>query len=304
MGFDAELDERFRAAAFAHLRAVQIRTGGPVRREDLRFEFEGRAFPLRNPQAGIYKPKILEAALSISTAYASSPERRPYDDSPGPEGYLRYKWQEAAGPSHYTTRSLRTALREQRPLIWFQGIAPGLYEAFLPVWLVEEEPAEHQFVVALDDIQRERWMSGDIVDLAARRRETEAIVRRRLHQPVFRARVLHAYESQCAICRLRYRQLLDAAHIKPHSKGGESVVPNGISLCKLHHSAYDNDLLGIDPNYRVRIRADVLDDSDGPTLRHSLQEVHESELTLPRRRAARPNRDLLAERFELFQRAS
>ena len=275
-----------------------------MRREDLRFEFEGRAFPLRNPQAGIYKPKLLEAALSISTAYASSPERRPYDDSPGPEGYLRYKWQEGAGPNHYTTRSLRAALREQRPLIWFQGIAPGLYEAFLPVWLVAEEPSEYQFVVALDDIQREHWMSGDIVDLAARRRETEAIVRRRLHQPVFRARVLHAYESQCAICRLRYRQLLDAAHIKPDSEGGQPVVPNGISLCKLHHSAYDSNLLGIDPNYRVRVRADVLNDSDGPTLRHSLQEVHESELTLPRRRAARPNRNLLAERFEVFQRAS
>lgn len=207
-------------------------------------------------------------------------------------------------PNRYTTHSLRAALRHQRPLIWFQGIAPGLYEAFLPVWLVDEEPAERQFVVALDDIQRERWLSGDIVDLAARRRETEATVRRRLHQPVFRARVLHAYESRCAICRLRYRQLLDAAHIKPDSEGGEPVVPNGISLCKLHHSAYDSNLLGIDPDYRIQIRADVLDDSDGPTLRHSLQEVHESELTLPRRRAARPNRDLLADRFKLFQQAS
>ena len=81
-------------------------------------------------------------------------------------------------------------------------------------------------------------------------------------------------------------------------------MPNGISLCKLHHSAYDNNLLGIDPDYRVQIRRDVLDDYDGPTLRHSIQEVHESKLSLPRHRNARPDRQLLAERFEVFCRAS
>ena len=266
--------------------------------------FEGERFPLRNRQQGIYKPRILDAALSIATAFAPRPTLRAYEDSPGPDGYLRYKWQESAGPGHYTTRSLRVAMRRQLPLVWFHGIDRGLYQPVFPVWLVDEEPAERQFVVALDEIQRERWDSADIVDLAARRRDAEAVTRRRLHQPVFRARVLDAYESRCAICRLRYYQLLDAAHIKPDSEGGEPIVPNGISLCKLHHSAYDTNLLGIDPNYRVQVRSDVLDDCDGPTLRHSIQEVHRSEINLPPSRAARPDRKLLAERFEVFQQAS
>ena len=275
-----------------------------MRLSEMKFVFEGETFPLRNPQQGIYKPRGLQAALSISTAYAPRPELRPYDDSPGPDGYLRYKWRDDAGPDHSTTRSLRIALQEGRPMIWFHGIAPGLYQPVFPVWLVDEEPLERQFVVAVDAIQREDWASGDVVHLAARHLETTAIVRRRLHQPVFRARVLHAYESRCAVCRLRYHQLLDAAHIRPDSEGGESIVPNGISLCKLHHSAYDSNLLGIDPDCRVQIRADVLDDSDGPTLRHSIQEVHESKLSLPRQRTARPDRDLLAERFEVFRQAS
>ena len=304
MGIDAEIDERFRAAAFAHLRTLQLRTGGPTRLDEMSFVFEGESFPLRNRQQGIYKPRILDAALSISTAYAPRPELRPYDDSPGPDGYLRYKWREDAGPDHYTTRSLRIALREERPMIWFHGIAPGLYQPVFPVWLVDEEPLERQFVVAVDAIQQERWALAEVVDLDSRRRYAESATRVKLHQPLLRTRVLHAYESLCAICRLRYRQLLDAAHIRPDSKGGEPIVPNGISLCKLHHSAYDSNLLGIDPDYRVQIRHDVLDDSDGPTLRHSIQEVHESRLSLPRQRKARPDRDLLAERFEVFRQAS
>ncbi len=275
-----------------------------MRQDQLRFEFESGSFLLRNPQQGIYKPRDLDAALSISTAYAPRPELRPYDDSPGPEGYLRYKWRGDADPDHYTTVSLRVALRQQLPLIWFHGIGPGLYQPVFPVWLVDEEPAERQFVVAVDVIQRERWDSAEVVDLATRRRHAEVVTRRRLHQPIFRARVLAAYESRCAICRLRYYQLLDAAHIKPDSEGGEPIVPNGISLCKLHHSAYDSNLLGIDPDYRVEVRADVLDDSDGPTLRHSIQEVHQSKIALPPTRAARPDRQLLAERFEVFRRAS
>ena len=52
---------------------------------------------------------------------------------------------------------------------------------------------------------------------------------RRLHQATFRERVLHAYRTSCAICRLRHRELLDAAHILPdgHPRG-EPVVPNGL----------------------------------------------------------------------------
>jgi putative restriction endonuclease len=75
-------------------------------------------------------------------------------------------------------------------------------------------------------------------------------------------------------------------------------------MCKIHHAAYDNDLLGIDPDYQVRIRPDVLDEADGPTLRYALQELHGIVLALPERRAARPDRELLGERYERFLLAS
>jgi putative restriction endonuclease len=169
---------------------------------------------------------------------------------------------------------------------------------------VDEEPASRQFVVALDLEQMERWATDGAIDLDLRRRYAVRVVRDRLHQPLFRARVLTAYEGKCAICRLRHIELLDAAHIRSDEDGGAPVVPNGISTCKIHHAAYDSDLLGVNPDYRVLISEDVLEESDWPTLRYALQELHGSNLELPRQRAARPDRALLAERFDRFQRAS
>jgi putative restriction endonuclease len=100
-------------------------------------------------------------------------------------------------------------------------------------------------------------------------------------------------------------QLLDAAHILPDSHPqGFATVQNGLSLCKIHHAAYDSDLLGIDPNYIVHINQRLLEDSDGPMLKHGLQEMHGTPLTLPQEKKLRPLQPNLAERFEAFSAAS
>ncbi|MGH9211503.1 MAG: HNH endonuclease [Acidimicrobiales bacterium] len=299
-----DLDGRLRAAAIAWLRTMQLTTGGPVRYEQVAdFRFEGQRIPLMDRGRGIRKPRMLEAALSILTAHRAQPHQRPYDDSAGPDGYLRYKWR-GTDPEHAENRALRLACQRRLPLIWFRGVDRGLYLPIYPIWLADEEPDSHQFVVALNLEEIERWDTGGVVDLQQRRRYAERVARDRLHQPLFRARVLTAYENRCAVCRLRHPELLDAAHIRPDIKGGEPVVTNGMSMCKIHHAAYDADILGVHPNYRVLIRPDVLVESDGPTLRHALQALHDAALQVPRQRLARPDRDLLAERFERFREAS
>src|SRR6202035_3183843 len=97
----------------------------------------------------IHKPRQLAAALSVRTVHAERPDQRPYDDTPGDDGYLRYKWR-GINPEHADNVALRLACRNKRPLIWFQGIASGLYLPVYPVWLVDEEPEAQQFVVAVD----------------------------------------------------------------------------------------------------------------------------------------------------------
>jgi putative restriction endonuclease len=55
--------------------------------------------------------------------------------------------------------------------------------------------------------------------------------------------------------------------------------------------------------WRIHLRPDVLEEHDGPMLRHGLQELHGSGLLVPRRPQDRPDRDALAERFERFRAA-
>jgi predicted restriction endonuclease len=62
------------------------------------------------------------------------------------------------------------------------------------------------------------------------------------------------------------------------------VVNNGIVMCKIDHAAYDADIFGIDPTYKVGVRTDVMKEIDGPTLRHTLQEINGSNIDLPPRR--------------------
>jgi putative restriction endonuclease len=300
-----DFDDRLRSAAFAYLDGLTTATGGVVSYKDLEaFEFDGRRIALIQRMRGIRKVSGLDAALSILTTYAARPQDRPYDDGIGPDGYQRYKWR-GTDSTAYDNEALRYAMNLNKPLMWFLGMSPGLYMPVYPVWLVGEEPAEHQFVVALEDEMREQWTDRVFhpADLALRRQYAEATVKRRLHQPAFRIRVLRAYGSSCALCRLRHPELLDAAHIKEDSDGGEPVVPNGVAMCATHHRAFDADVLGIRPDYVVEVREDVMEEHDGPTLLHTLQGVNGEKILLPRQRAAHPDSTLLEERFERFRKA-
>jgi putative restriction endonuclease len=297
-------DELVRSSALAFLRAVQLRTGGPVRYEDVAtFEVAGVRIPLMDIQRGIRKPRMLDAALSFRTVFAATPDQRPYADERGEDGYQRYKWR-GTTRDHPENVALRRAMESRLPLIWFQGVTPGLYLPIFPVWLVAEEPEQHQFVVALDLEQLHTWGdSRDAVVMELRRAYADRIVKERLYQPVFRAQVLAAYENRCALCRLRHRELLDAAHIRSDSLGGEPVVTNGIAMCKIHHAAFDNLLMAVRPDYAIEVRRDVLIEEDGPTLRYALQGLHEVRIEVPRQQTAHPNRELLEERYEQFRMA-
>lgn len=261
------------------------------------FQFRGERVPLLSQQ-GIFKPKVCELPISIR----SSPSG-PYDDALSPDGLLRYKYQ-GTDPGHWQNRGLREAMRRQAPLIYFYGLGSGEYVPAWPIFIVGDDPGALTFTVALDApyAQFEDPQPSEVAE--ARRQYETATFRRRLHQKTFRQRVLAAYRERCAICRLRHRELLDAAHIVPdRDPEGEPVVSNGLSLCKLHHAAFDAYFVTVDPDYTVVVRADVLAETDGPMLRHGLQEVHGSKIILPGRETWRPSRDALAQRLERFRKA-
>ena len=138
------------------------------------------------------------------------------------------------------------------------------------------------------------------LDEPIERRYVVREVRTRMHQSRFRGLVLPAYSDRCAMCRLKEIRLLDAAHIVGDlEERGDAVVANGLSLCSIHHRAFDEDLVGISPDYEVRVSARLLDDDDGPML-ELLKGFHRHALHVPRRTALRPDRERLAERYDRF----
>jgi len=69
---------------------------------------------------------------------------------------------------------------------------------------------------------------------------------------------------------------------------GEPVVANGLGLCRIHHSAYDADIIGVDPDARLHVRESVREEADWPMLRFGLQEIHGSRLVLRAARCSGP----------------
>lgn len=300
-------EHRCRLAAFAWL----ARYCGADARELPRalleggFDFEGERIRLVGPQ-GIFKPRSFQLPLSITT----SPES-PYSDRLGDDGLVYYRYR-GDDPSHRDNVGLRQALERRVPLVYFHGIVPGLYLAAFPVLVVHDDPRALTFTVQVEELalaaagapqEWERWVAADAGAEARRAYITRAVCQR-LHQRSFRVRVLRAYREHCALCRLRHGELLDAAHIIPDGEpDGEPLVTNGVALCKLHHAAFDHHLIGIRPDYVVQVRGDILEEKDGPMLIHGLQSAHGQRILLPSSAALRPDRDLLARRFERFRAA-
>ena len=81
-------------------------------------------------------------------------------------------------------------------------------------------------------------------------------------------------------------------------------MPNGHPPCKLHHTAFDANLMGVRPDHVIEVKRRQLDEIDGPMLIHGLQGFDGRTITVPRRTELRPNGEFLEERYELFRAAS
>jgi putative restriction endonuclease len=299
-------DIALRLAVFAHVARLRDTGGGAVPASALNAGLlvDGARMPIWNQQKGIFRPARMRhpgAALTVVTSVDGPYDDR-LDDSDESRFVYRYR---GTDPLHADNLAVRRAMELRRPLLYLIGLEPGVYEPIFPVYVVGDRPAELAFLLMADvmaDISRALVEPPE--QLEARRAYRTVAAKVRVHQQQFRYLVLGAYRRQCAMCRLRHSPLLDAAHILPdRDERGRPEIPNGLSLCKIHHGAYDVGILGVDPDYRVHLREDILEEHDGPMLKHGLQEMHGQLIQVPAAEVKRPNRDYLAERFARFRAA-
>jgi putative restriction endonuclease len=292
-------DDELRSSCFASLDVLSARFG-----EELPypgglasgFAFRGHRVPFLSTQKGIFRAAAQSgpAALSIQTSWKS-----PYGDAEVETGYL-YAYRD--GPIDQPDNlALRAAFMLQAPVIHFVSTRPNFYKPIYPCFIAEDDPVGRRVLVSPGKMvgpldEREPVVVDDPIE----REYVFRATRVRVHQARFRARVVPAYGDLCAICRLKESRLLDAAHIVGDlEERGDPVVSNGLSLCSIHHRAFDHDLVGITPDYEVRVANRLLEDDDGPML-ELLKGFHREALVVPKRVSWRPDRDRLEERYARF----
>lgn len=305
------LDAAMRQSAISEL--DRRAAGRPLDSADLAagFQFRGNRIPFVNPQRGIFKPRAMCYLLSIRTVFPRTGARIWYDDQRrvheqihGGEELIDYAFM-GTNPDAAENRWLKEAMKEQVPVIYFLGIAPGRYTAIYPTyiadWSADKLTAKIGFGMSLG-------ASGRITAIppAPERRYALRLVSQRLHQATFREAVLSAYGGRCAISRLPERRLLDAAHIIADGDEllGQPLVANGLPLSKVHHAAFDANLIGIDADYRIHVAEELFAMNDGPMLEQGIKAMRGRSLLMPDRMIDRPDRDRLAARFEQYRAAN
>src|SRR5690349_858699 len=294
-------DQLLRLAAFRTVtRLTEMRGDLTARDLSAGFEFRGERIPLINPRRGIFKPQQMQYLLSIKTVFPRSGARAWYDDQREVHRQI-YEGDEVVDyafmgedPDAADNRWLRDAMENRTPIIYFLGVAPGLYQAFVPTFIIGWDAKTLKARIAFGMPAQDEAI---LPESAADRRYALRDVKQRLHQASFREAVITAYNGRCALSGLPEPLLLDAAHIiaDKEEQFGQPVVPNGIPLSKIHHAAFDAHLIGIDPDFRIHVSDRLLGQQDGPML-EALKGLNGASIHRPSRSKDYPDRDRLAVR--------
>ena len=135
-------------------------------------------------------------------------------------------------------------------------------------------------------------------------KERKQEIKRRINQDFFRRTVLSSYNFRCCITGINNLALIQASHIVGWSEDEENRTnpQNGLCLNVLFHKAYDENLLGISPDYEVFISDKFFGErlkEVNPTTMNYIRSFDRQKLILPRRFS--PDRDMLALHFEQYR---
>ncbi len=268
-----------------------------------RDQLRNLALPVKTPhlvdlRKGIWNPQWLLASLSVLSVHNG-----PYADKQLADGLWEYRYRD--GGTEGDNRKLQRAADLEVDLVYFREATPGRYQPEYPVRVIQNNPSERKVLLARKELERVAWSkAGDTTSESLRSWATRE-VRYRKHQRRFREAVLDAYADRCAMCNMPVRSLLDAAHIDADSSvDGEPVVQNGLALCKLHHHAYDSNLIGISPARRVHVSEHVLRIDGNRMVDQGLKVLHKSWLGLPEQAESHPEQARLSRRWHEFRKAA
>jgi len=125
----------------------------------------------------------------------------------------------------------------------------------------------------------------DISDLPKEGKVREQIVKSRVNQSFFRSTILAQYNNTCCITGLKNPQLIIAGHIRPWGLDERNRLNprNGLAMNALHDKAFENGLLTITPEYRIKISSLLKDERRALAVKELFIRYDGIEMILPSR---------------------
>ena len=118
----------------------------------------------------------------------------------------------------------------------------------------------------------------------------------RIRKAGFRRAIMGMYNYTCAVCKLRIvtangESATDAAHIIPYHVWQHDNLRNGVSLCKLHHWAFDQGLISFSNSHRIVVSREL---SEQKPTEWMLTKLGKKRIQLPKRVQHYPAQDAMA----------
>lgn len=147
----------------------------------------------------------------------------------------------------------------------------------------------------------EKLYKIDISEITKKGLEKERLVKTRVNQSLFRTMMLATYNNKCCITQISNPELLIASHIVPWSKDEKNRLNpmNGLLLNALHDKAFENSLITITDDYRIKVSS-LLKKKDAPdSILQNFTDFEGMQIHLPNK--FRPAKEFLKIHNEKFK---
>lgn len=113
--------------------------------------------------------------------------------------------------------------------------------------------------------------------------ERERVVKVRVNQSFFRSSILASYNNTCCVTGIKQSELLVAGHIKPWSQDEKNRLNprNGIAINALHDKAFENGLMTITTDYKIKISKNLLSNKKSDSLEKYFWQYDNKDIFLP-----------------------
>jgi len=195
--------------------------------------------------------QIVPSGIAVGLLHTGSA----YPDDISESGVLyHYPTTQRSGHDETEIEATQSASKHKMPVFVITHSSKGNFRDVHRAFVLDWDDTSRIFLISFSDVESVTPLLSAMEEdespfaLTAEPSKKKREINVRDDQPGFKFRVLRRYGPKCAVCSIRFPELLDAAHIREIRHKGSNDARNGIVLCATHHRAFDRGLFWIEPD--------------------------------------------------------